>query len=137
MADNKSVIGKFNDEIEQTAGEVAHDVKDSIGEMIEQGVQSVAGTPLTPQQLQQKQQEDQRRELDRQKQLAYTRKYLADLHMAQEKVRAENKQKEQQRLQNVQQEEQVAEIKKEEKRKPVNPAVAYTGKAEFKRGVGG
>ena len=43
-----------------------------------------------------------------------------------------------QRLQSQQQEEQVAEIKEEEKKEePVNPTVAYAGKAEFKRGVGG
>jgi len=122
----------------QTAGEVVRDVKDAVGEAIEQGVQSVTSPNLTPQQLQQKQQENQKKELDRQKQLVYTRKWLQDVAQAQEKVRMENKQKEQQRLQNQQQEKQVTEMKKEEKKKqPVNPALAYAGKVEIKRGVGG
>lgn len=137
MTNSGNVIGKFSDEVEQTAGEIAKDVKDSVGEMIEQGVQSVAGTPLTPQQIQQKQIEEQKKEAGRQRQLSYTRKWLKDLELAQQKVQMENKQKEQQRLQSQKQEEQVAEIKKEEKKKPVNPAIAYAGKAEFKRGVGG
>ncbi|MDO8573823.1 MAG: hypothetical protein Q7R77_03665, partial [Candidatus Daviesbacteria bacterium] len=108
MANN--VIGQFRDEVEQTAGEVVKDAKDAIGEMIEQNI-----TPqLTPQQIQQKQ-------ADEQKQIAYTRRYLQDLQMAQVKVRAENKQKEQQRLQAGEQEKQVVEMKKEEKkRKPIN-----------------
>lgn len=125
MANN--IIGQFRDEIEQTGSEVVGEIKDSVGEMIEQNV----APQLTPQQIQQK-------EIDRQKQLAYTRKYFQDLQMAQAKVMAENKQKEQQRLQNQQQEKQVVEMKKEEKKKqPINPAVAYAGKAEIKRGVGG
>lgn len=128
---NGNVIGQFQDEIEQTSGEVAEDVKDSVGEAIEQGVQSVVGSQLTPQQL-------QAQEIQRQKQLAYTRKWLGDLQKAQEKVRAENKQKEEQRLKAQQEEKQVTEMKKEEKKKkPVNPAIAYAGKAEIKRGVGG
>lgn len=125
MANN--VIGQFKDEIEQVASETVQDTKDAVGEMIEQNI-----TPQpTPQQLQQK-------EADKQKRLAYTRKYFQDLQMAQQKVRMENKQKEQQRLQAQEQEKQVVEMKKEEKKKqPINPAIAYAGKAEFKRGVGG
>lgn len=135
---NGNVIGQFRDEIEETSNEVAEDAKDAVGEALEQGVQSVIGSQLTPQQLQEKQQQDQKKEIDRQKQLVYTRKWLGDLQRAQEKVRAENKQKEEQRLKAQQEEKQVAEMKKEEKKKkPVNPAIAYAGKAEIKRGVGG
>ncbi|MCL4365763.1 hypothetical protein M1437_00875 [Patescibacteria group bacterium] len=138
MANPGSVIGKFSDEIQETTGEIAQDAKDSVGEMIEQGMQSVTGSQLTPQQIQQKQQEDQKKEMDRQKQLIYTRNWLKGVETAQAKVRMENKQKEQQRLQAEEQEQQVTEMKKEEKKKqPVNPAIAYAGKAEFKRGVGG
>lgn len=127
----KPIGGTFED-----VGESLAPVKDAVGQALEQGVQSVIGSQLTPQpfdsaQGKQKKQEDQ-------KQLAYTRKWLGDLQRAQEKVRAENKQKEEQRLQQQQQEKQVTEMKKEEKKKkPVNPAIAYAGKAEFKRGVGG
>lgn len=129
---NANVIGQFQDEIEQTSGEVVEDAKDSVGEAIEQGVQSIVGPPqLTPQ-------EDQKKEIERQKQLSYTRKWLGDLQRAQEKVRAENKQKEEQRLQAQKEEKQVSEMKKEEKKKkPINPAIAYAGKVEIKRGVGG
>ena len=137
MADSRNVIGKFTDEVEEVAGEVAQDFKDSVGEVIEQGVQSIASTQLTPQQIQQKQMEDQKKETERQRQLSYTRSWLKNLDAAQQKVRMEAKQKEQQRLQAEQQEKQVTEMKKEEKKKPINPAIAYAGKAEFKRGVGG
>lgn len=134
MANGGNQIGQFRDELEQTVTEVASDVKDSVGEVIEQGVQSVAGTQLTLQQIQQKQQEEQ-------KQLAEARRkiqFLRQIDEEQKRVRMENKQKEQQRLQSEQQEEQKAEMKKEEKKKqPINPALAYAGKVEIKRGVGG
>lgn len=133
MANNGNVIGQFRDEIEEASGEVAEDVKDSVGQVLEQGVQSVIGSRLTPQQQQQKQQEDQ-------KQLAYTRKWLGDLQRAEEKVRAENKQKEEQRLKAQQEEKQVAEMKKEQKKKQSIPdEVRARAMAETKvgRGVGG
>lgn len=129
---NMKVIGQFKDEVEQTASEVAQDVKDSVGQMIEQGVQSVIGTNLTPQQIQQKQQEEQKQIAEARRKIAFYQKTAQE----QQIVRQENKQKEQQGLQNKQQEEQVLKIKKEEK-KTVNPALAYTGKIEIKRGVGG
>lgn len=122
----KPIGGTFED-----VGESLAPVKDAVGQALEQGVQSVVGPQLTPQQLQEKQQKDQ-------KQLAYTREWLGDLQRAQEKVRAENKQKEEQRLKAQQEEKQVTEMKKEEKKKkPVNPAIAYAGKVEIKRGIGG
>ena len=61
MADGGSGIKQFSEEMEQATNEVAEDVKDSVGEMIEQGIQSVAGPKLTPQQIQQKQKEEQKR----------------------------------------------------------------------------
>ncbi|MBI2017650.1 hypothetical protein HYS92_01220 [Candidatus Daviesbacteria bacterium] len=138
MSDSGGGVKQFAGEMKGAVAEVTKDAKDSVGEAIEQGVQSVVGTQPTPQQVQQKQQEDQKRELDRQKQLVYTRGWLKNLEAEQQKVRKENKQKEQRRLQTEQQEKQTTEMKKEEKKKqPVNPAVAYAGKVEFKRGVGG
>lgn len=137
MADSGNMIGQFADEIEQNVNEVAKDFKDEFGQALEQGVQSVMGVQLTPQQIQQKQQQEQQQEIDRQKQLSYTRKWLRDLQTAQEKARAENKQKEQQRLQTQEQEKQVEVRKEEKKKQAINPAIAYAGKAEFKRGVGG
>lgn len=118
-------------EFKQVSSEIVNKVKDQVGQVIESGVQSVTGSQLDPQQVQKKKNEDA-------KQLAYTRKWLSDLKMAQQKVAAKNKQKEEQRLQAQKQEEQVVEMKKEEKKKqPINPAIAYAGKVEFKRGVGG
>lgn len=116
----------------QVSSEIVNEVKDQVGQVIEAGVQSVTGgQQLDPQQVQKKKEEDA-------KQLAYTRKWLFDVQRAQEKVRAENKQKEQQKLQAQKQEEQVTEMKKEEKKKkPLNPALAYAGKVEIKRGIGG
>ncbi len=61
MADSGNAIGQFTDEVEQATSEMAEDVKDSVGEMIEQGVQTTFGPKLTPQQIQQKQAEDQKR----------------------------------------------------------------------------
>jgi len=110
MANN--VIGQFKDEIEEAVGEVASDVKDSVGEAIEQGAQSTVGTPLTPQQLQQQQQDNQQKEIDRQKEIARTRNFLQNIDEAQKRVRMENKQKEDQRLQAQQQEEQDKKIEK-------------------------
>lgn len=125
---------QFTGEIKEAAGEVAKDVKDTVGEMIEQGVQSVTGTTLTPQQIQQKQIDDQKQIADARRKLAFYQQTA----QAQKQVSEENKQKEMQRMQTEQQQKQVVEIKKEEKKKePVNPEIAYAGKAEFKRGVGG
>lgn len=134
MADSGGAVKQFSEEITQTTGEITKDVKDSLGQAIEQGAQSIVGTQLTPQQLQQRQQEDQ-------KNLAETRRkieWLKKLDQEQKMVREQNKQKETQRFQSQKEEKQVTEMKKEEKKKqPVNPAIAYAGKVEFKRGVGG
>lgn len=134
MADGGNVIGKFADELEQPTKEAGEELKDAVGEAIEQGVQSVFGPQLTPQQIQQKQVDDQ-------KQLTETRRKLefyTRTDQEQKRVAAENKQKEEQRLQNQKQEEKEEEVEKEEKKKqPINPAIAYAGKVEIKRGVGG
>ncbi len=134
MADSRNVIGKFSDEIEQTVSETANDVKDEVGQMVEQGVQSITGTQLTPQQIQEKQENDQRKIVEARRKIDFFKQTA----QAQQKVRQENKQQEMQKQQNQKQEQQVVEIKKEEKKsRPVNPAIFYAGKAEFKRGVGG
>lgn len=129
-----SNIQQASEEVAQTAREVVSDVKDAVGEMVEQGVQSVIGNQLTPQQIQQK-------EADRQKQLLQTRRkieWLKQLAQEQKMVQQENKQKEMQRLQEEKQEEQVKEVKEEQKKSaPVNPALAMAGRPEKKGGVGG
>ena len=93
---------KFSGEVVEAVKQVATDFKDVVGEMIEQGMQSVAGLTLTPQQIQQKQQEDQ-------KDLAQARwkiEQLKKIDQEQKQVRRVNQQKEQQRLQSEQQEKQ-------------------------------
>ena len=113
MADSAGKIGQFTDEVEQATEEVASDVKDSVGEMIEQGVQSVAGPNLTPQQLQQKQLDEQQR-LNKARR---TIKWYQDIAAAQKKVRDEEQQKKLQKQQEEEQEKQKKKLEEEAKRK--------------------
>ena len=85
MADSGNIIGQFRDEIEPEVKEVAQDVKDFVGEAIEQGVQSVVGAQFTPQQQQQKQFQDQ-------KELQRVRGWFKDLEQQTAQVRQMNKQ---------------------------------------------
>lgn len=134
MADSGGGLKQFTEEMEQAGREVVRDVKDDFGEMIEQGIQSVAGTTLTPQQIQQKQQDEQKKLAETRRKIDWYRKIESE----QKKIREEFKQKEAARLKQQQEEKKVAQIKKEEKKKqPVNPATYFAGKVEFKRGVGG
>ena len=124
----------MSDSIKATVSEVAKDIKDAVGEMAEQGVQSVVGSQLTPQQIQQKQLQDQKDLSEARRKVEFYKKASQE----QKVVRQANQQKEQQRLQNLKQDEQVKNIQiKQKKKQPINPAIAYAGKAEFKRGVGG
>lgn len=108
MADSRNVIGKFSDEVEQTATEVAKDVKDSVGQIIEQGFQSATGIQPTPQQIQQKQQEEQKQLLETRRKIAF----YDQTDQAQKMVRQQNKQKEVQRLQEEQQRKQEKKMEK-------------------------
>lgn len=106
MADSGGGVKQFTNEMEQAAIDVAKDVKDEVGQMIEQGVQSVAGPKLTPQQIQQKQLEEQKR-------LARARKtirWYQDIAAAQRRVREEEKQKQLQRQQQEEQEKQKKKV---------------------------
>lgn len=100
-------IKQITEEMEQTGREVVKDVKDAVGEMIEQAVQTTTTPQPTPQQIQQKQLEDQ-------KKLTETRRVLKwhqDLAQAQKKVREEAKKKEMQRLQQTENKKQEEKIK--------------------------
>lgn len=138
MAGGKNVVGQFKDEVVETTREIATDVKDSVGEAIEQGAQSVTGTQLTPQQIQQKQQ-------DEQKQIAETRRKIAfyrQTDQEQKMVRQQNKQKEMQRIQTQQQEKQeekIEEIQIKQAKKPGMSEAVLRSQAEYKpgKGVGG
>lgn len=145
MANSNNIIGQFAEETGEVVKETAEEVKDALGEMIEQGIQSTTSPQLTPQQFQQKQQEDQKKEQDRQKQMVYTRKWIADLAAAQQKVRMENKQKEQQRLQAQQEEAQQKKVEEIQKTQAAKKPGGTTqdaiqrSLAEYKpgKGVGG
>ena len=103
MSDLGNRIKQVTEETSQTVEEIAKDVRDSVGEAIEQGFQSATGTPLTPQQIQQKQ-------IDDQKKISETRRkidWLKKVDEEQKMVRQANQQKETQRLQSQQQQKQV------------------------------
>ena len=108
MSDSGSVGSQFVGEMKSTVAEVAKDVKDTVGEMIEQGVQSVASPQLTPQQIQQKQQDDAN-------QIAEARRKIAFYKMTDEEQKSviqENRQKEAERIQAQQQEIQAKQAQK-------------------------
>ena len=114
MADGGGVK-QFTDEIEQATNEVAKDVKDAVGQTIEQGVQSVAGTQLTPQQIQQK-------ELDRQKGLLETRRkieYWKKIDQEQKTLRGKEKQIQLQKQQAEEQETQRKKMEEAQKKKAI------------------
>lgn len=102
-------------DIAQAAGEVAKDVKDSVGQAIEQGVQSVTGTQLTPQQIQQKQLEDQ-------KKIAETRrtiKWYEDIATSQKAVREKEQQKQMQGKQEEIQQQQAKKTQEIQQKQPI------------------
>lgn len=107
MADGGSAVKQFAEETTEVAKEVVKDVKDSVGQALEQGVQSVIGTQLTPQQIQQKQLEDQKKIAEKRREI----KWYQDIAVAQKKVRDEEKQKQMQRKQAEVQEQQTKQAK--------------------------
>lgn len=147
MADSGSGISQATQEVVQAAGEVAKDVRDSAGEAIEQGIQSVVGTTPTPQQIQPAStQRGEQKQLEDQKKLAETRRVIEHykrVDTEQRKVRQHIKQKEAQKQQEEQQE-QMKEIKQRqiqmEVKKPITlrEDIARTQAERGKgRGVGG
>jgi hypothetical protein len=120
MSDTVPGAKHFRDEVGQTVGEIAKDVKDEVGRVLEHAVQSVASTQPTLQQIQQKQLEDQQK-------LSEVRgkiKWYKDIEKAQKRVRDEQKQEEMRKIQSAQTEKQEKEfklIKKEEGKKILVP----------------
>lgn len=134
MADG-SGVKQFTDEMEQAATDVAKDVKDEVGQMIEQGVQSVAGPKFTPQQIQQE-------KLEEQKKLAQARKtikWYQDIETAQNKVREEEKQKQLQRQQQEEQENKKKKQEEEGKKKviisPAKKTPQFPGQAPIREDI--
>lgn len=140
MADSGSGVKQFTGEMGQATSEVAKDVKDEVGQMIEQGVQSIAGKQLTPQQIQQKQQAEQQRLEQARKVINYYKTLDINIKKAQE----DRKQTEAQRWQQMQQEEQAKKVQKAQlQQAPKRPGelredIARTQAERGKgRGVGG
>lgn len=131
MADG-SGFKQISEEMEQAATDVAKDVKDEVGQMIEQGVQSVAGPKLTPQQIQQK-------ELGRQKKLAHVRKWFKDLQDARARVNQQDQQKRIQRQQQEEQEKQNKKLEEEAKKKviisPARKTPQFPGQAPIREDI--
>lgn len=110
-----NVIGQFTDEVEEITEKVVQDVKDSVGEAIEQGVQSVVGTPLTQQQMQQKQKEDQDKMIEARRKIAFWQK----LDQEQKALRMKKKQEEMQKKQEESQEKQVKKVEQIEQKQAI------------------
>ncbi len=111
----------FAGEMKVAAGEAVRDFKDQVGQALEQGVQSVAGKQLTPQQIQQKREEEQKR-------LIWARKvidYHKQTEAAMKKMREIGQQKEQQRLQEWEEKNKKDAAKKAQaKKRIISPAKA-------------
>ncbi len=119
-------------EVTPVVQEAAKDLQDSVGQAIEQGVQSIVGGQMDPQQIQKK-------EADRQKQIQEVRWQLQQLQKTEaeiEKVRKEKEQKERERLQAQAQEQQVKKMQLDQAKKQSKPQID-AGKIEIKKGVGG
>lgn len=139
MASGRTVIGQFTEETQEAVREVAQDVKDEVGQMVEQGVQSIAGIQLTPQQIQQKQIDDQKKIGEARRKLAFYQK----VDQEQKMIRQQEKQKQMQKQQMEAQEEQQKKVEKiqlqQASKKPGVPEEIMRSQAERKvgKGVGG
>ena len=84
MADSGGGGNQFGSEMKSTVAEVAKDVKDAVGEMIEQNVRTAVGSQLTPQQQQQKQQQEQQDLEKARKVINYYKNLGGDIKKAEE-----------------------------------------------------
>lgn len=126
-------LKQVSSEIIQTTTEVAKDVKDAVGEMIEQGVQTAVGSNTTNDQKQIEQEQKDKKELRR------VRKFFQDLEQQTAQVRAANQQKEAQRLESQQQQQVKEQQEQQESKKTTVPEAILRTQAELKvgKGVGG
>lgn len=139
MADGGGVK-QISEEMEQAATDVAKDVKDEVGQMIEQGVQSVAGSKLTLQSFDSAQ--DKQKQIEEQKKLAQARKtikWYQDIAAAQKKVRDEETQKKLQKQQQEEQEQQKNKLEEEQKKKviisPAKKTPQFPGQAPIREDI--
>lgn len=135
MADSGSGVKQFSGEMGQATSEVIKDVKDEVGQMIEQGVQSIAGKQLTPQQIQQKQLEEQQKLAQARRKI----KWYQEIAAAQKRVREEERQKQQQRQQQEEQERQKKRLVEEQKKKviisPAKKTPQFPGQAPIREDI--
>lgn len=129
------VIGAITEEVAPVAQEVKQDVVDAVGQAIEAGIQSVAGTQLTPAQIQQKEQERQKKIAEVRWQIQQLNKTNAEV----ERIRKEKEEKEKQRLHaQIQQKKQDEQMQMQKTAPKVDPMANRTeGRPELKKGVGG
>lgn len=136
MADDGSGVKQFAGEMGQATVDVAKEVKDEVGKAIEQGVQSVVGTQLTPQQIQEKKLEEQRKLTEARRKIEYWKR----IDQEQRAVREKKKQEELQRQQQTVQQQRIKQFTIEQKkRQPLPEEVRARSMVERKagRGVGG
>jgi len=108
MSDSGGGGNQFASEMKSTVLDVAKDVKDSVGEMIEQNVQTAVGSQLTPQQQQRKKQDEQQDLEKARKVISYYKNLGTDIKKAQDA----RLQKEAERLKQMQEEEQAKKMQK-------------------------
>jgi hypothetical protein len=108
-------------------------VADGVGQAIEVGTKSVTGQTLTPQQIQQKQEETQNKLSDARRRI----KYWQDLAEAQRRVREEEKQKQMQNVQAQQVQIQQRTMEISQKKRVLPAALASRNTTESKKGIGG
>lgn len=141
MADGvKPIGGTFEDIGEVMNDSVAKPMKDQLGEMVEQGKQSIAPKAVAAQQVSAA--DAQQKNLDQQQKITEARRrifYWQDLEAKTRAIREEEKRKEAERKQKAEQEEQekkkVKQFEIQKKAEVLNTSAK--GKAEIKRGVGG
>ncbi len=100
MADGGVAVKQFAGEMGKATSEVVKEAKDEIGKAIEAGVQSVVGTQLTSQQIQQKQAEEQQKLAEARRKIEYWKK----IDQEQKTLRGKEKQIQLQREQAEEQE---------------------------------
>ena len=118
MSDSGGGVGQFVGEIKSAAAETLTDAKDGIGEAIEQGAQSVTNPNPTPQQIQQKQLEDQTAIAEQRRIINFNAQLSTDLN----KAVAEDRQNKAQRIQSQEQDTQAQQQRQMQSQQRVGPS---------------
>ena len=135
MADSGNAVKQFTGEVAQAAGEIVKDVKDSVGGALEQGVQSVVGTQLTPQQIQQKQLSDQKELAETRRKIAFYKKTDQEQRMTRQQEKQKQTQVQQAETQQ-QQTRKVQQIREQTVKAPGQPLREDLARTQAERGKG-